>query len=89
MDLESAYGEFSNFVEMYIHGYDLVRDLPVYFDDTIFFSADFIIKNLEVEIVTLCIEAVHDGVVGCNATLFLLDIKRGDKNDVGVTMLGD
>ena len=74
---------------MYVRGYELVSDNPVLLDDTLVFGADFIIKNLEVDLVALRSEVVHDGVVGYNAILVLLGLKRGDKDGVGFTMLGD
>ena len=52
------------------------------------FGADFLIENLEVDLVASLSEAVHYGVVCCNMILGLLGIERIDKDGVGVTMVG-
>ena len=86
--LEFADGVFGGVAEMYVRGYELVSDLPLLLNDTLVFSADFIIYNLDVDFLDLWGEALHDGVVGGNATLVLLVIERGDKDGVEVTILG-
>ena len=52
------------------------------------FGDDIIIENLEVELVDLQNEAVHNGVVGCNEILSLIGIEGGNKYFFGFTMLG-
>ena len=65
----------------------MVSDIPVLLDDTLVFISDFVINNLEVDLVALRSEAVHNRVVGCNAILVLIGIKGGDKYCVGVIMV--
>ena len=72
---------------MYVWWYKLVSDLPYLLDDALFFGADLVITNLEVDLVALRSEAVHDRVVGCNVILVLIGIKGGDKYCVGVIMV--
>ena len=86
--LEGAHGTFSGVLLVYVRGYELVSDLPVLLDDTLVLGADFVIDNLEVELVALRSEAVHYGVVGCNEILFFLGIERSNKDGVGFTMVG-
>ena len=64
MVIEGAYGTFSEFLLVYVQGYELVSDLPVILNVTLVFGANFVVKNLEVDLVTLRIEVVHYGVVG-------------------------
>ena len=64
MVLEGAYDMFSGFVSMKIQGYYLVSDIKALLNDTLVFSADFVIDNLGVDLVVLLSEAVHYGVVG-------------------------
>ena len=59
MVLKCADGAFGGVAEMYVWGYDMVSDLPVFLCDMLVFSADFVIKNLEVDLVALCSEVVH------------------------------
>ena len=55
----------------------MVSDIPVLLDDTLVFISDFVINNLQVDLVALRSEAVHNRVVGCNAILVLIGIKGG------------
>ena len=52
------------------------------------FGADLVIDNLEIDLVASQIEAVHNGVVGCNVILVLIDLEGGYKNCVVITMVG-
>ena len=85
---EGAYGAFSGVALVHVWGYEVVSDIPVFLNDTILFSDDFVINNLEVELVDLQSEVVHNGVVGCNTILVLLSLEVGNKDCVGVTMVG-
>ena len=60
MVLKGADGAFGGIAEMYVWGYDLVSDFPVFLCDTLVFRADFVINNLEVDLVALCSEVLHD-----------------------------
>ena len=76
---EGAYGAFSGVALVHVWGYEVVSDIPVFLNDTILFSDDFVINNLEVELVDLQSEVVHNGVVGCNTILVLLSLEVGNK----------
>ena len=52
------------------------------------FGADFVIENLEVDLVVLQSEAVNYEVVGCITVLVILGIVRDEKDCVGFTMIG-
>ena len=88
MVLEVAYGAFSGIVLVYVWGYEMVSDIQFLLDETLVFSSEFFIKNLEVVLMVSQSEVVHYGVVGYNMTLVLLEINRGDKDGVGVKMVG-
>ena len=88
MVLEGAYFIFVRVMLVYVCCYNLFSDLPVFLDDILVFSTDLVINNLEVDLVASRSEALHYGVVGFNAILFLLCLEGGDKDCVGVVMLG-
>ena len=88
MVLEGAYGASSSVLLVHVWGYELLSDLSVFLDDMLVFNADLVIDNLEVDIVASRSEVVHNGVVGCNTILVLLGIEGGDKDCVGVTIVG-
>ena len=87
MLLEGAYGTFSGIASVYVCGYELISDLPGFLNGTRVFGADLIINNLEIALVDSQSEAVHYGVVVCNAILVLLGLKGGNKDGVGVAMI--
>ena len=64
MVLEISYGAFSSIATVHVWWYELVSYLPVFPDDMLVFGADLVIDNLEVELMALRSEAVHNGVVG-------------------------
>ena len=51
MVLEAAYEEFGGVASVYILGYKLASDLPVFLNDMLMFSAELVINSLEVDIV--------------------------------------
>ena len=51
-----------------------VRDIIVFLDERLVFDTDFVIENLEVDLVALQSEAVNYGAVGCNTVIVLLGI---------------
>ena len=59
-------------MSVYVLGYNLVSDLPVFLDYTLVLCTDLVIDNLEVDLLALQSEAVHYGVVGWNVILLLL-----------------
>ena len=64
MFVEGVYVKFSGIASVHVWGYNLVSDIPVFFNDTLVFGTDLIIDNLEVELVALQSEAVHNEVLG-------------------------
>ena len=66
----------------------MVRYLSVYLHDTLVFSTDLVINHLEVNLVLLRGEVVHNGIVCCNAILVLLGIEGGENDCVGFKMVG-
>ena len=66
----------------------MVSDIPLFFDDTLVFCADLVINNLEVDLVASQSETVSYEVIGCNAILVLIGLEGGDKDCVGVAMVG-
>ena len=64
MVLEGAHCAFSGVTSVYVYGCELVSDIPVLLNDTLVFSAELVIGNLEVDRVASQSEVVHYGVVG-------------------------
>ena len=88
MVLEGAYGALRGVASVYVLGYELVSDIPVFLDDTLVFGAELVIENLEVELVASLSEVVHYVFLGYNVILVLLGLEGGDKDFVGVKMVG-
>ena len=88
MVLECEISAFGGVELVYVWGYDLVSDIPVFLDDMLVFCADLVIDNLEVDLLASQSEAVHYKVVVCNAILILLGLEGGKQNCVGAAMLG-
>ena len=61
MILLLAYSSFGGIVSVFVLGYNLVSDLPVFLDDTLVLCTDLVIDNLEVDLLALQSEAVHYG----------------------------
>ncbi len=64
MGLEGLNGLLGSIVMMYVWRDELVPNLPLVHDGGLEFGADFVFKDLEIDIVPTVGEAVHDGVVG-------------------------
>ncbi len=64
MGLEGLNGSLSNIAAMYIGRDELVLDLPLVHYGSLEFSADFIVEDLEIDVVPTVGEVAHDGVVG-------------------------
>ena len=60
---------------MYVWGYELVSDIPVLLDDMLVFGADFIINNLEVELVPLSVRRCIMELYNAMLSLSLLVLK--------------
>ena len=88
MVCDGTYSAFDGVALVYFWGYERLSDIAVFLDDTLFFCSDLVIDNLEVGLVASQSEAVHYGVVGCNAILVLLGLEGGNMDCVGFAMVG-
>ncbi len=57
-------GLLGSIAMMYIQRDKLVPNLPLVHNGGLEFGADFVVKDLEIDIVPTVGEVVHDGVVG-------------------------
>ncbi len=64
MGLEGLDGLLYSIAMMYIERDELVPNLPLVHNGGLEFSADFNVKDLEINIVPMVGEAMHDGVAG-------------------------
>ncbi len=64
MGLEGLNGLLGSIARMYIWSNELVPNLPLVHNGGLEFGADFIVEDLEINIVPTVGEAAHDGVVG-------------------------
>jgi hypothetical protein len=61
---EGLNGSFGSIAMMYVQRDELILDLPLVHYGGLEFGADFIVKDLEINVVPMVGKAVHDGVVG-------------------------
>ncbi len=74
---------------MYIRRDELVPNLPLVHNGGFEFGADFIVKDLEINIVPTVGEAVHDGVIG-SQSVFIGPVNiRGTEDCVAVAVEGN
>ncbi len=57
-------GLLGSIATMYVRRDELVPDLPLFHNGGLEFGADFIVEDLEIDIVPTVGKAVHDGVIG-------------------------
>ncbi len=57
-------GSLGSIATMYVRRDKLVPDLPLVHYGGLEFGADFIVKDLEIDVVPMVGKAVHDGVIG-------------------------
>ncbi len=57
-------GSFGSIATMYVQRDKLIPDLPLVHYGGLEFGADFIVKDLEINIVPMVGKAAHDGVIG-------------------------
>jgi hypothetical protein len=62
--LEGLNGLLGSIVMMYIRRDELVPNLPLVYNGGLEFGADFIVKDLEINVVPTVGKAAHDGDVG-------------------------
>ncbi len=89
MGLKGLNGLLGSIATMYVQRDELVLDLPLVHYGGLEFGADFIVKDLEINVVPTVGEAAHDGVVG-SQLVFIgpVDI-RGAEDCVAVAVEGD
>jgi hypothetical protein len=87
--LEGLNGLLGSIATMYVQRDKLVLNLPLVHNGGLEFSADFIVKDLEIGVVPMVGKAVHDGVVG-GQLVFVgpVDI-RGTEDCVAAAIEGD
>ncbi len=82
-------GSFSSIATMYIQRDELIPDLPLVHYDGLEFGMDFIVKDLEINVVPMVGKAVHDGVVGSHLVFIgPVDIK-GAEDCIAVAVEGN
>ncbi len=64
MGLEGLNGLLGSIATMYVRRDELVPNLPLVHNGGLEFSTDFIVEDLEINVVSTVGEAAHDGVVG-------------------------
>ncbi len=89
MGLEDLDGLLYSIATMYVRRDELVRNFPFVYNDGLEFGADFIVEDLEIDIIPTVGEAAHDGVV-CGQSVFVgpVDI-RGTEDCVAVAVEGN
>ncbi len=84
-------GSLGSIATMYAWRDELVTNLPLVHNGGLEFGADFIVKDLEINIVPMVGKAVHDGVIGVGIQLVFIrpvDI-RGTEDCVAAAVEGN
>ncbi len=89
MGLEDLNGSLGSNSRMYIRRDELVPNLPLVHNGGLEFGTDFIVKDLEIDIVPTVGEAVHDGVVGSQLVLVGPVNVRGAEDCIAAAVEGD
>ncbi len=89
MGLEGLNGLLGSIATMYVRRYELVPDLPLVHYGGLEFGANFIVKDLEINVMPMVCKAVHDGVIG-GQLVFIgpVDI-RGTEDCIAAAVEGD
>ncbi len=89
MGFEGLNGSLSGIAMMYVRRDELVPNLPLVHNGGLEFGTDFIVKNLEINVMPTVGKVVHDGVVG-GQSVFIgpVDI-RGTEDCVAAAVEGD
>ncbi len=82
-------GLLGTIATMYVRRDNLVLDLPLVHNGGLEFGTDFIVKDLEINIVPTVGEAVHDGVVGGRLVFIQPVVIRGAEDCIAVAVEGD
>jgi hypothetical protein len=64
VEFEGLNGLFGSIATMYVWRDELIPDLPLVHYGSLEFGADFIVEDLEINVVPTVGKAVHDGAVG-------------------------
>ena len=88
MLFEGADGTFRNTVAVDIQRDELEGAVPVFNDGAAVIGTGFVVKDLEVHVVSFGLEAIHDGIVGCKTMAIVVRLKCRDKDGVGIYMVG-
>ncbi len=79
MGFEGLNGSLGSIVTMYVRRDELVLDFPLVHYGGLEFGADFIVKDLEIDVMPTIGETVHGGVVGGQLVFFgPVDIRGGE-----------
>ena len=89
MGLEGTESPLSDVSAVAIGRNDLVGSFPVFFDYSFVFCADFVIKDLDIDLVATLGEAFHDGVI-CRYSVGVLPVGEGCMEDcIGIALICD
>ena len=89
MGFDSADDLFCSISMVDVGGHQLEFCIPGFGDGIFECGADFIVHDLDVDIVVVVGEALHDGAIGHNAVFVNFTLEWGTKDDIAVTMVGD
>ncbi len=89
MELEGLNGLLGSSAMMYVWRNKLVPNLPLIQNSGVEFGADFIVKDLEINIVPMAGEAVHDGVVGSQLVFIEPVDIRGTEDCIAAAVVGN
>jgi hypothetical protein len=87
--LEGLNGSLGSIATMYVRRDKLVLHLPLVHNGGLKFGADFIVKDLEINVVPMVGKAAHDGVVGGQSVCIRPVDIRGAKDCVSAAVEGD
>ena len=85
---EGPYGTFSDVSVVDIRRDELEGTVPVFNDGADIFGTGFVVEDLEVHAVSFSLEAIHDGIVGCETMAIGTRLERPDNDGVGIYVVG-
>ena len=86
---EGMDGALGGVVTMHIKGHELLDASPVFGDDTAVLRAGLVVEDLVINDVAALLDPGHDAGVGSNAMAVVFRLKMFDKDDIGVTVVGE
>ena len=63
--------------------------MPIFLDNTFVLSADFVVEDLKINVVTAGLKSCHNGIVGGYAMCVLFCSKGGLQDGVEIEMVGN